>query len=913
MKPIVIQIILVLALIAVTINTAKAQTAEQLYQKGLTKEEGEGALQEAIDLYNQVADNPSAEVSLRAKALLHIGLCYEKLGTQEAIKAYQRLVNNFPTQKNEVAIAKERLNTLIILVAETLPETPLIPEFTKIKIPSRLSWTVSLSPDGKTLAHISSDNNLWTTPLSGNVGPGFPGKPVQVNTGDIKVERSGLAWSRDGKWIAFNDLGEGQGRNQTIHIVSSGGGMTEKIIKCYRDARVINYRLSLSPDGKRLAHSMVEDNEQHIYITEVDGSKTTKLVEMQAREPVFSPDGKMIAYVQDRGLGREEGGLSLWTVPASGGKPRLLAEAAKASSPVWSPDGRMIAYLDAPKNKMINIVEIPDKPDATGNVTSIEAPESAEEVTMLAGWTNDDKIGLLITAKRDFSIFTLPAEGGQAAIVSAACYALQPRWTNDGRHIIYVKPPEEGVNRFRKMRLYSVPSGGGTGIPLPEVYSGKIVRQLPYQSGNRISPDGTMILTAAYTAADTAGAGEWPNSKIWKLSLDGKEAMQITNKEGRYADMCPSWSPDGSKIAFLRAALTDDQKVFDKVSIYTVSSEGGEPVRLIPEADDYIFSPVWSPDGEMIAYLTFGICQNRQGRKGYLRIINVSDGKTRTVCEVPTANVNVELVWSPNGKEIACNADKAILVIKIEDGKTREVRTGLTDAEIWHLDWSPDGKQFVFAGGKGGNAEFWLVDNFLPLEKLKPETKKKDLIIRKALPDTDIEPLGSPSPDGRYISYTDWDSGGNLGILDLKTKERKLLTDYKDQNEQVYYSMWSPDGKQIAYFWWKSDKDQNNLSIVDVHKGESRDLLISDKYDWIELGNWSSDGKHIVATFSVRGRPESQIMLISTVDGSTEVLKTFEKSYLGGKPWLSPDNRFVAFDLQDENAAGNSDIYLLSL
>lgn len=65
MKQIVIHIILVVALIGGTISTTPAQTAEQLYQKGLVKEEGEGALQEAIDLYNQVADNSSANISLK--------------------------------------------------------------------------------------------------------------------------------------------------------------------------------------------------------------------------------------------------------------------------------------------------------------------------------------------------------------------------------------------------------------------------------------------------------------------------------------------------------------------------------------------------------------------------------------------------------------------------------------------------------------------------------------------------------------------------------------------------------------------------------------------------------------------------------------------------------------------------------
>ena len=45
---------------------------------------------------------------------MHVGLCYEKMGKEEATKAYQKLVNNFPGQKNEVAIAKERLSKLLI-------------------------------------------------------------------------------------------------------------------------------------------------------------------------------------------------------------------------------------------------------------------------------------------------------------------------------------------------------------------------------------------------------------------------------------------------------------------------------------------------------------------------------------------------------------------------------------------------------------------------------------------------------------------------------------------------------------------------------------------------------------------------------------------------------------------------------
>ena len=607
-------------------------------------------------------------------------------------------------------------------------EPPLKPRFTKIKIPTRLSPAVVLSPDGKTLAHVA-DKKIWITPLTGNVGPGFPGKPFQLNTGDVEVEWTGLAWSCDGKWIAFNEDPAQRRRDgdtphseiiQGIYIVPSGGGVSRKILENSRDARVVNYRISLSPDGKTLAHTSVENKEQHIYLTTVDGGSSRRLVEMQAREPSFSPDGKMIAYVKDKDLGRGEGDLGLYVVPVTGGIPHLLAEAGKAASPVWSPDGSMLAFIDDTRNKQVSIVELKEGKEITGKVTSIDAPEGTGVIDLLAGWTPENKLGLLMTSEREFSLFTLPAEGGQAAIISTDCYAFQPRWSLDGKQIIYVKPPEEGENRFRKIRLFSVHSGGGTGSPLPEDYPGLTVRQLPYQSGNRISPDGKMIITSAYTytSADTAGAGEWPNSKIWKISLDGKEAIQITDKEGRYADMCPSWSPDGSKIAFMRAVITDSPNLFEKLSIYTVSSSGGEPVRLIPETDDFIFSTVWSPDGEMIAYLTTIRNQTSQERKEYLNIINVGDGTTRTVCEVPNANVNVELAWSPDSKRIACNGNNIISVVNIADGKTEEIKTGLVDTEIWHLDWSRDGKQFVFAGCKGGNAEFWLMEDFLP-HKLK--------------------------------------------------------------------------------------------------------------------------------------------------------------------------------------------------
>ena len=99
MKKIITTFLLLTALSFSSINPLFSQNYNELYQKALIKEEGEGSLLEAIDIYNKIVEDKKADLLLRAKALLHVGFCYEKLGRDEATKAYQNLVKDFPGQK----------------------------------------------------------------------------------------------------------------------------------------------------------------------------------------------------------------------------------------------------------------------------------------------------------------------------------------------------------------------------------------------------------------------------------------------------------------------------------------------------------------------------------------------------------------------------------------------------------------------------------------------------------------------------------------------------------------------------------------------------------------------------------------------------------------------------------------------
>ena len=145
MKPRLFLIFVMIFSILAFLSGNIQQTAEQLYQSGIYKEEVEGDLEKAIVIYEQILKDFPENKTIAAKALYHIGLCYEKLGNQEAQKAYQRLIDEYPGQIQEVNLAKERLANLV----RTVEAVPLKPTFRKVRIPTKISGDVRLSPEGK--------------------------------------------------------------------------------------------------------------------------------------------------------------------------------------------------------------------------------------------------------------------------------------------------------------------------------------------------------------------------------------------------------------------------------------------------------------------------------------------------------------------------------------------------------------------------------------------------------------------------------------------------------------------------------------------------------------------------------------------------------------------------------------------
>ena len=173
-------------------------------------------------------------------------------------------------------------------------------------------------------------------------------------------------------------------------------------------------------------------------------------------------------------------------------------------------------------------------------------------------------------------------------------------------------------------------------------------------------------------------------------------------------------------------------------------------------------------------------------------------------------------------------------------------------------------------------------------------TKSSGTVVRRVWDNAQdaADFMGKVSPDGRYLSYVNWDTG-NLAIHDFETGKNRDVTDEGNWDTWEYsdQSVWSPDSKQIAYFWLGPNED-TSLRIVGIDGSKSRVLRRSPPdselpWPWA----WSPDGKHILA--NQRAKTEETIfdtVLVSVADGSIRVLKSGGSSYA----CLSPDSRYDA-------------------
>ena len=340
-------------------NLSSQQTAGQLFEKALYMEEAQGDLQKAIDLYQEILKQFPKNREVAAKAQLHIGFCYEKLGLKEAEKSYQKVVDNYPEQTEAVRIAKEKLN-LILKAKAVIERGDKEFKIRQVWAGPRVSTSGAPSPDGRYLSHAAgSDLTIREIAtgeerrLTDGVPPqfastsrwspdskrivykwfnedsfydlriiGLDGSGPRVIFRNKEIAVTPFDWSQDGKHILVT-FAPREGTSSQIALVSVADGSV-RVLKTLEERDV--ERVLFSPNGEYIAYHFSpkkETPERDIFLLSTDGNREIPLVEHPADDRLlgWTPNGKSVLFRSNR-----TETMDIWLILVTDGVPQATPE-----------------------------------------------------------------------------------------------------------------------------------------------------------------------------------------------------------------------------------------------------------------------------------------------------------------------------------------------------------------------------------------------------------------------------------------------------------------------------------------------------------------------------------------------------------------------------------------------------------
>jgi len=295
-------------------------------------------------------------------------------------------------------------------------------------------------------------------------------------------------------------------------------------------------------------------------------------------------------------------------------------------------------------------------------------------------------------------------------------------------------------------------------------------------SAPRISPDGSTVL---FTRGYVDVMNDQSRSNLWVVGTDGARLRQLT--DGDWSDSSPVWSPDGRRIAFLSDRSGSTQ-------LHVMWADTREQLQLtrLPRAPGSI---TWSPDGRSIAFTNF-----------------VPDASTLLPVRLPPVPRGAQLApretvvdsgsWARDGSGPTPRGFTHVLVIDaVVGGTPRQITSG--DYSHSGPTWSADGRTIYVSGIRKPDAEYELGDS---------EIYAIDLATLGIRPMTDREGPDSnpePSPDGRWIAYTGYDQQrftshlSNLYLMDASGNRKRLWVGNLPSSPSSV--AWAPDGSGVYY------------------------------------------------------------------------------------------------------------------
>ncbi len=674
---------------------ALAQSGQDLFQQALVKERADGELQQAIALYERIAREYSADRSLAANALVRMGQCYEKLGSTEAERAYQRVVSEFSDQADLVAQARSRLAALRAVTAPGAPSGPVARRL--LEDDGCDIEFMRPSPDGTRVAYVhlceglavfvrdlASGNVKQITTEGGHIGIAwspdggrvaslevFPRAQLKIfdlATGTVEepafLEGVGFLpddWSPDGEHLAGMLMSEPGGRSTLVVSLRTG----ERIPLADRVGQELT-RTAFSPDGRHVAFADYTEENQDIYVLTLGTRERLRVTTAPEadEDAVWSPDGTTIVYHNP---------LGTWAIPMADGRaagePRLVRSEpylAPTGNNSWTPNG----YYYVSVNAVVRPARIPMDPvtaQARGEPEVIDGPIPALQHNSRFVWSPDME-RLAFTGGDEQEVIHILR--GQS-VVSHRLDRMRVAdlwWSADGSEILFYNTTSDRSDPYRT--VYGL-----------DPVSGRIRELFPPTSrahNIHVSSDGaSMVFLRPLQVDPDSGGRQFGELVVSELGdpEGGRVLVSTADIDGwlgtHYGQ--PRLSPDGSQVVYFRHQYTGPEYDDFDNSLWVQPVDGSGPARKLGMAlrQDWVS---WDPSGRWIVYQRYQ--ENPQGAlQGMLSVVSVETGENHEI-----------LTW---GEGVAPGE-------------------ALTNVQL--VAWSPDGR-WIGITQATGNLEYWVVDD----------------------------------------------------------------------------------------------------------------------------------------------------------------------------------------------------------